>query len=486
MIKNDINKKFYFPIASRIILIVYILVFGTSFFLAWQYINISKINILENTVDMALNEQFRVGYAIKKMAENLYYSNDDVDTFLSGTIKNSAYSYAEYYTENSSFGILTKDNKTSLFSNIPEKYLPIFELNPEKDGSAIYFTKKIADKTLIFVSSSIKIYHNTFRLDYVKDVSSISNLLENLAWKIAFTLFYVEIFLLICLYLSIKRTLKPLDNLNKHTEEIAKGNYDKRVPLLHNDEFGRLSLSFNDMTDAIEQQVFLLSESAYQKELFASNLAHEIKTPITSIVAYSDFAVKSELKGEELYKLLEYIRKEGQRLSQLSEKILKWSTLSHNKAVIAPCRTERIIEQVLYTLKPLANKRNQKIEITNNTNLLYTDESLIVSLIINLCKNALNASYDNSSIHLKITILKDIQIISVTDCGIGIDESELNKIIKPFYMIDKSRDRSKDGSGLGLSFCHAIVEAHNGNMKIESSLGKGTCVTVKIKIFKMK
>jgi signal transduction histidine kinase len=251
---------------------------------------------------------------------------------------------------------------------------------------------------------------------------------------------------------------------------------------MQNDEIRQLAASFNNMADAVREHVHTLSESARLKELFASNMAHEIRTPITSIVAYSDYAARKDMDRAELQEILEYIKTEGERIADLSVKILGWSSInSREKADIRPCRPQRIARHVLMTLKPVAEMSNQSIKTDIRVSVMHADETLIISLLVNLCKNALNASGDRAEIGLIIENgACGNLIIKVSDTGTGIEENELRHITEPFYMVDKARDRSSGGSGLGLTLCRAIAKAHNGQMVIESVFGKGTCVTVKI------
>ncbi len=466
---------------NRLILIVYVLAFTTGLFCAWQSIETTQSRLVKNAYDTALNEQFRIGYAIKKMAENYNYSKEAEGYFLLGTIRNSAISYADYYGVDSSYRITNGDNGT-IYSNIPDEYILLLDLFPTTDGTVNYVMKQSKDKTLIFVSSYIKIYQSLFRLDYIQDVTNLRVLVASLANKIAVTLFLVEILLLATLYLTIKKALLPLNNLKNQAIAISQGDYDLRAKIIHNDEVGQLATSYNDMADAVQEHIHTLSESARLKELFASDLAHEIKTPITSIVAYSDYAARTDVKKEELHKLLEYIKREGQRIGELSDKILRWSSINHHNEIdVKPCRPQRIIDQCLYTLRPVAEQKNQVIKVENHTEIIFSDEALLVSLITNLCKNALNASDNGSSINLIIINDKDGSLcIKVIDTGIGIEKDELKRIMEPFYMVDKARDRAKGGAGLGLSLCSAITAAHNGRMEIESMYGRGTCVTIKI------
>ncbi len=475
---KDTSKR-WFSLQSRLILMAYTLAFLSGLFCAVQSIQTAKTKLMENAYDTAINEQFRIGYAIKKMVERRNYSKEDQSLFLLGDIRNSAEDYSNYYKTDAAYRILNDDIGT-IYSNISDEDVLCLKLSPEKNGTINYFTNTTGDKPFIIVTSYIKIYQSLFRLDYIQDISSIKSAITHLSKRIAITLFVTEILMFLALNFTILNALKPLNALREQSVFIANGDYNRRLDIVHNDEVGQLAQSFNSMTEAIREHVSALSEAARLKELFASNLAHEIKTPITSIVAYSDYAAQKQLQGEELYEILQYIKKEGQRISSLSDKISRWSSLKRDSEIeIKPLRPQRVIEQTLYTLRIFSEKKNQTIVVENHTEVIYADESLLISLIINLCKNALNASGDRESIYLTFENSSDGSlVINVKDFGLGIEEHELKRIMEPFYMVDKSRDRAKGGSGLGLPLCLAITEAHKGAMEIKSVFGEGTCVSI--------
>jgi signal transduction histidine kinase len=321
-----------------------------------------------------------------------------------------------------------------------------------------------------------------FRLDYALDISDIQSLLGDISRKAAVQLFVMEILMFIFISIVVKRAFRPLNVLREHTQKIANGLYDERVRVFRGDEVGQLAVSVNQMSQSISESMESLKEAAHTKELLASNLAHELKTPLTSVVAYADYAIQKDLGKEKMNGILEYIRKEGRRLSDLSDKILKWNGISRFDGIdIKPCRPQRLIEQALYTLRPMAQAKNQRIDVSCHVEVIHADEALFVSLIVNLTKNALNASADSETVRLSINNSDcGNLVLCVEDCGIGIQNTELEKITEPFYMVDKARDRSKGGSGLGLSLCSAIVNTHKGSMKIDSVYGEGTQVTVTI------
>lgn len=167
-------------------------------------------------------------------------------------------------------------------------------------------------------------------------------------------------------------------------------------------------------------------------------------------------------------------------MDKLSEKLLDWSKLGkQHEADIKNCRSERVISHIRYAITPILANKKQHLTIQNETAIMRIDEPLMISAIINLLQNASRASGEGKEIALSIYNDENQNlIVCVRDQGIGIDENEIAKILEPFYMIDESRDRANEGSGLGLSLCDAIVRAHGGEMRFESKIGEGTEVMI--------
>ena len=110
---------------------------------------------------------------------------------------------------------------------------------------------------------------------------------------------------------------------------------------------------------------------------------------------------------------------------------------------------------------------------------MYGDEELLATFLVNLLDNSIKASGEHSQILIGAVLREDaVEELSVRDFGMGIPEEELDKLTEPFYMVDKSRSRSQNGIGLGLSICKSIIQAHNGRMEFSSTPGEGTTVRV--------
>lgn len=238
--------------------------------------------------------------------------------------------------------------------------------------------------------------------------------------------------LVILVALSLKKAFFPLSELSKQAKAMTLGDITVRAKIKRTDEIGNLAEDFNNMVDSVQKNIELLEETAKQRELYAANLAHELKTPITSIIGYADLAGKMKVDEHSRYKMMEYIKREGQRIDKLSEKMLDWSTLGAKKHIEHKmCKSEKIIDHITMILSPLLENNSQKLVVQNEAQYIYADESLIISLIVNLIHNALKASDNGQSVKLKIKNSDDNTIIEVIDKGIGVDENNLGRIREP-------------------------------------------------------
>lgn len=220
-----------------------------------------------------------------------------------------------------------------------------------------------------------------------------------------------------------------------------------------------------------------LQEVAEKQELLMGALSHEMRTPLTSIIGYSDTLRHVKLKEEQKDRALEHINREGKRLEALSGKMLQILGLYQNHAVqmelVPVCE---LLNHVSDMEKEQAEKRGVQLEIECGTFSMKMDTALMESLLVNLVDNALKATDSGGSIMVKAYEKSGKKIFEVVDTGRGIPESELGKITDAFYMVDKSRSRKEGGSGLGLALCVKIAEIHGGHLKIESQPGEGTTV----------
>ncbi len=282
------------------------------------------------------------------------------------------------------------------------------------------------------------------------------------------------------LMLIVHLTLNPLRQLTSAAKSIAQGSYEKRVRAMPKDEMGDLAESFNAMADAIQRHIQELELTAEKRRLFMANLTHELKTPMTSIIGYSETLMKVKISEQKKEKAISHIFHECRRVERLSQKLMRLLFADTQEAIaLQPQHVEELFEAARESTGRLLEEKRIMLKISAGLDTLDADADLLLSLIINLIENSVKASEPGSVIELSAYIdEKQKKVIGVSDSGIGIAPGEIEKITEPFYMVDKSRHAKKSGFGIGLALCSAITELHHAELKIASTPGKGTSVRI--------
>ncbi len=217
---------------------------------------------------------------------------------------------------------------------------------------------------------------------------------------------------------------------------------------------------------------------------FVADVSHELKTPITSIMGYSDTLIENEVDKETENKFLERISSEAKRMSQLVSDLLILSRYDSSKIKVEKTEFD-LGELVKYTLEGLKfelEKKKLKTEcfVTADVPYVYADKNGIERVILNILTNAIKYTNENGEIKIYVGFVYNDAYIKVIDNGIGIKEDDLNKIFERFYRVDKSRAREQGGTGLGLSIAKEILDKNDGKIDIKSEYGKGTEVVIRL------
>lgn len=278
----------------------------------------------------------------------------------------------------------------------------------------------------------------------------------------------------ICIFVMSRVMSRPIMSLSKVAGKIASGNYELRSDYGAPDEIGELAVNFNRMADRLVEQMQEKELEARQKEDFNAAFAHELKTPLTSIIGYADMLNTMELTEEERREAYYYIYSQGKRLESLSHKLLELVSLNKTTLVRKPVATRQLEEDIRNTMRPVFRKKGVKGRIDMEKAVLYGDRELLLSLFYNLLDNACKAVGAGGFVLLKGRKAGNGYEIKVVDNGRGIPKEEISRITEAFYMVDKSRSRKEGGAGIGLSLCKQIVDRHGGVMEIVSKPGEGT------------
>ena len=220
-----------------------------------------------------------------------------------------------------------------------------------------------------------------------------------------------------------------------------------------------------------------------QKELVA-DVSHELKTPITSIMGYTDTLLEGDYDQETQSKFLNVIASESRRMARLVTDLLTLSRYDSNKKktqkesfdlgeLVKKCQEKLAIE---------IKKKNHKVDsfVTAEVPLVYADKDDIERVVLNIMTNSIKYTPEGGEIKIYVGFVYNDAYIKIFDNGIGIPEEDLSRIFERFYRVDKARTREMGGTGLGLSIAKEILDKNGGSIDIKSEVGKGTEVVIRV------
>lgn len=222
---------------------------------------------------------------------------------------------------------------------------------------------------------------------------------------------------------------------------------------------------------------------------FVSNVSHELKTPLTSVKTYAETLLDQEdLDSERKNKFLNVILTESNRMSKLVSDLLQLTKFDYNKIAWEKINFDitELTKQICEKHKIQADKKNQMLEchVTSNVPEVFGDRDGIEQAITNIISNSIKYTPEGGNIKVYIGAVHDDAYIKIIDNGIGIPQEDLPRVFERFYRVDKARSREMGGTGLGLPIAKEIIDANNGSINMNSEVGKGTEVIIKIPTYK--
>ena len=217
---------------------------------------------------------------------------------------------------------------------------------------------------------------------------------------------------------------------------------------------------------------------------FVADVSHELKTPITSILGYTETLLEGDYDKETQVKFLNVIESESHRMAKLVSDLLTLSRYDNNKnkTEITDIDLGDLTKKCLEKLKVEIEKKQHKIEcfVTAEVPLVKVDKYGIERVILNILTNAIKYTPENGNIKIYVGFVYNDAYIKVIDNGIGIPEKDLPRVFERFYRVEKARAREMGGTGLGLAIAKEIIEQNKGSINIKSVQGKGTEVVIRI------
>ncbi|WP_338490057.1 HAMP domain-containing sensor histidine kinase [Ruoffia tabacinasalis] len=281
---------------------------------------------------------------------------------------------------------------------------------------------------------------------------------------------------------SILQTRK-IHRLQYATRQIGQGNYDVTIETDGQDEFGDLSRDFQKMSHSLMESQEEIKRQEGLRRQFMMDVAHEMRTPLTTMSGLLEGLQHNMIPEKQRGRSLELIQRETQRLTRLVNENLDYEKIRSHQFVLTKQENDgnKLLDQIKEQLSRKAAKKNINIIVEAEEGLIvWADYDRIIQILINLVTNAIQFSED-SDIILQGKMQEEYSEIKVIDKGIGIDPAHLKSIWERFYKVDESRKNTEFGeSGIGLSVVQSLIEAHQGNIEVDSELGKGSVFTVKL------
>ncbi|MGG2092161.1 HAMP domain-containing sensor histidine kinase [Bacillus sp. S13(2024)] len=261
--------------------------------------------------------------------------------------------------------------------------------------------------------------------------------------------------------IAARYVVSPLVRLTEATKKMAQGNFTIVLPTKRKDEIGALSASFNEMAKE-------LGKLDQMRQEFVSNVSHEIQSPLTSISGFSKALKQKKMSEENRLQYLSIIEQESDRLSRLARNLLRLSHLQHDQLQLnlTHFRLDEQLRNVAIGLEPQWSAKKIAIDIQLTPITIEADEDQLKQVWTNLIHNSIKFTPPQGKITIKAVLQNHLISVLITDTGIGVPVEERKDIFKPFHKVDKSRDPSIKGNGLGLSIVKQIVDLHYGDIKV--------------------
>lgn len=275
----------------------------------------------------------------------------------------------------------------------------------------------------------------------------------------------------------VSRAIKPIEDISATAVKISAGDLSQRINVAETEsELGRLA--------AVLNSTFARLDSAFaQQKQFASDAAHELRTPVSVILTQTQTALNRERAAAEYRETIEACQRAAQRMRKLIRELLELARLDAGQEQMKRLRFDfaKTISDCIELTRPLAEEKGVKIHSELPPLEITGDSERLAQVVTNLLTNALQYNKSDGEVRLSLKSEGGLTVLTVTDTGQGIAAENLPRIFGRFFRADESRTGSGN-AGLGLAIAKAIVEAHGGTIEVASEAGTGTTFSVRLPV----
>ena len=298
---------------------------------------------------------------------------------------------------------------------------------------------------------------------------------------LGYVIFGIAIFTLTFLILQ-EKSIAYISRISDAIESISEGDLNTSVEVVGDDEFSSMAANLNKMVDDIRKLMDKERESERTKNELITNVAHDLRTPLTSIIGYLELlSGKVTLPPEMQKKYIDIAYSKAKRLEKLIEDLFGFTKMNYGKLSMHVGRVDiiKLLSQLLEESYPNFADKNLSYELQSNVpaKVITADGNLLARLFDNLINNAIKYGADGKRVLVKVHGERDTVQVSVINYGYVIPAEELPLIFDKFYRVEQSRSTHTGGTGLGLAIVKSIVEMHGGTITVKSDMD-GTVFTV--------
>ncbi len=283
-----------------------------------------------------------------------------------------------------------------------------------------------------------------------------------------------------------RKSMNYITRLSSAIQNISEGDLNTVVEVIGDDEFSAMAANLNKMVADIRQLMDKERESERTKNELITNVAHDLRTPLTSIIGYLELlSGPTNLPPEMKKKYLDITYTKAKRLEKLIEDLFGFTKLNYGKVSMRVSKVDivKLLSQLLEEFYPNFMDKNLAYELQSNVpaKIISADGNLLARLFDNLINNAIKYGAEGKKILVKIQASETIVAVSVINYGYVIPREELPLLFEKFYRVEQSRSTNTGGTGLGLAIAKNIVDMHGGTIGVTSDL-EGTVFTVKLQV----
>ncbi len=282
------------------------------------------------------------------------------------------------------------------------------------------------------------------------------------------------------------RSMNYITKISAAMQNISEGDLNTTVEVVGDDEFSSMASNLNKMVGEIRELMDREREAERTKNELITNVAHDLRTPLTSIIGYLELLsgpVKLEAETQKKYINITYTK--AKRLQKLIEDLFGFTKLNYGKMSMRVSKVDivKLLSQLMEEFYPNFMEKNLAYELQSNVpaKVITADGNLLARLFDNLINNAIKYGADGKQILVKIHADASVVTVSVTNYGYVIPKEELPLLFNKFYRVEQSRSTNTGGTGLGLAIAKNIVDMHGGTIEVNSDLN-GTVFTVKLQV----